>query len=165
MGSGMFRLYRNLGFGLLTALLIIVSIVVSLTYTYRNATPANMIFHKAIQYHLAIVFALMLLSIAFGFFLSYLSSYEIQRKEQASRNVLDTVLLFLNSEEKGILHFLVEKEGRATQAEISRLPEMNRVKAFRTVQKMVEKNLVDVDAHGKVRNVKLRESIYQLLNS
>ena len=158
-----FRLLRNVGFGLLTTLLVVTSTITFLTYHYRNATPANTLFHWAIQNHLIVVTILVILSVAFGFALSYLSGHELSKKERESKSVLDVVMLFLNADEKRILHYLVEQSGKATQAEISRLEGMDRVKAFRTVQKMTEKNLITVEAHGKVRKVQLKEGIYELL--
>lgn len=72
-------------------------------------------------------------------------------------------MLFLNKEEKEIIKYLVEKKGETTQAEISRLPGLNRVKAYRSVQKMQQKKLIEVVSHGKVRKIKLRKDILCIL--
>jgi len=77
--------------------------------------------------------------------------------------MLDMILVFLSKEEREIINFLVEKNGTSTQADISRLPGMNRVKAHRSMQKMQEKNLLDITAHGKVRNVALKQNIMNTL--
>ena len=40
---------------------------------------------------------------------------------------------------------------------------MNRVKAFRSLQKMKENNLIDVSAHGKIRKISLQKEILDTL--
>ena len=72
-------------------------------------------------------------------------------------------MLFLSREEREIVNFLVENKGITTQAEIARLPHMNRVKAHRSLQKMSQKQIIELIAHGKIRKVHLKENILQLL--
>lgn len=73
------------------------------------------------------------------------------------------LFLFLNNDEKEIINYLIQNKGTAGQADIARLPGMNRVKAFRSLQKMQEKNLIDITAHGKIREILLKENILNML--
>lgn len=149
---------RNTSFIMLAILLIMITFVAFATY---NAT--NGIFSFAAEYHTEIMAGLLVISIGFGFASSQFFYAELQRKKQDSKNILSVVLLFLNREEREIINFLVEKKGMTTQAEIARLPHMNRVKAHRSLQKMQEKQLIELIAHGKIRKVVLKENILHLL--
>jgi len=102
-------------------------------------------------------------SVAFGFFWSNTLYKEIEKKSKSTRSMLDVVLLFLGSDERKILHFLVENNGKTTQAEISRLDRMNKVKAYRSVKKMQEKQIIDIIPHGKVRKIQLKKNILNTL--
>ena len=74
------------------------------------------------------------------------------------------LLIFLNNDEREIINLLVKQNGTANQADISRLQGMNRVKAFRSLQKMQDKKLIDIISHGKVRRVTLKDNILHLLS-
>jgi uncharacterized membrane protein len=152
---------RNLSFALLTILLIAVTLIAFMTY--RPSENANKYLAYAVLHHTEIMAGLIGIALIFGFFFSQLFYSEIQRKRQDSKSILAVVLLFLNQEERSIINFLVQRKGMTTQAEIARLPHMNRVKAHRSLQKMQEKQLIALVAHGKVRKVQLKENILQLL--
>ena len=105
----------------------------------------------------------MFISVFFGFYTSKVLYSKLKKRTKTSKSILDVVLLFLGEDEKSIINFLVEKKGQTTQAEISRLSNMNRVKAHRSLQKLQVKQLIDIVSHGKVRKIKLKENIYDLL--
>jgi uncharacterized membrane protein len=155
------KFIRNLSFVLLTILLFVVTLIAFMTY--HPTENANKYLTYAVQHHTIIMAGLLGVALVFGFFFSQLFYAEIQRKSQDSKSILAVVLLFLNQEERAIVNFLVQNKGLTTQAEIARLPHMNRVKAHRSLQKMQEKQLIELVAHGKVRKVQLKENILQLL--
>ena len=157
------RLYKNIGFGILTILLILCTVIAILTYLGRDSNTTSHLFMLAIQHHLEIMVLLIVISITFGFVWSSIAIGEAEKQKKDNRKILEIVLLFLNNEEKQIIDFLIKQEGNTSQAEISRLPNMGRVKAYRSLRKMEEKRLVDIVSHGKVRKVSLKENIYQLL--
>lgn len=155
------RVIRNLSFSLLAILLIAVTVIAFMTYNADASGNEHLSF--AVRHHTGIMAGLLIVSILFGFFSSQFYYRELQRKKQDSKNILEVVLLFLNREEREIVNFLVEQKGITTQAEIARLPHMNRVKAHRSLQKMEEKQLIELVPHGKIRKVHLKENILQLL--
>jgi len=159
MAAFKLKMYKNIGFGVLTMLLIIVSTVAILTYMNRDHDNHNYLFTLAVQHHVEIMLALVIIATGFGFFWSAVSFSQIEKQKKDSKKILETVMLFLNREEKQIVNFLVEKKGATNQAEISRLPGMNRVKAYRSLQKMQEKRIIDIIPHGKIRRVVLKENI------
>lgn len=151
--------YKNSGLIILLILLILVTWILILTEQNRNRTNANAFLVFTIQNHLWIMAGLIIISVAFGFISSHILYSEIQKKKKHSRSILETVLLFLSREEKAIVNFLVDKNGATTQSEISRLPGMNRVKAFRSIQKMEQKRLLTITPHGKIRKIALKADI------
>ena len=126
-------------------------------------TNANPLFYYAAQNHLELLFIMIMISIILGFFISGLSFRALEKQRKNSENILQIVLMFLNKEEEEIIKHLVKTTGETTQAEISRLPGLNRVKAYRSLQKMQEKKLIMIKAHGKIRKVILREDVLDIL--
>lgn len=157
------KVLKNAGFALLAGIFVLVLSVAFIAYTNRNLTNANPILQYAIRHHLWIMVALIVMAVAFGFFWSNISYSEIVRKKKDTQNILAVMMQFLSTEERLIIDLLFKQGGTSTQQEVSRLPGMNRVKAFRSLQKMQEKALVHIDAHGKVRTVTLKENILRAL--
>ncbi|MBS3132825.1 hypothetical protein J4470_01690 [Candidatus Woesearchaeota archaeon] len=157
------RFYTKTGFVILSVLLLSVFWVAATVDANKNISNPNLIVNFAIQYHMVILIALILISVLYGFLWSSLSYHEIMKKKKTSKSILETVFLFLSPAEKGIIQFLMQKKGLITQAEISRLPGMNRVKAFRLLRNMRNKNLVEIIPHGKIRRVMLKENIMDTL--
>jgi len=106
---------------------------------------------------------MIILAIGYGFFLSWYLTKQIQQEETNTQSVLDVVLLFLSTEEKKVLLHLLENDGVSTQAEIARLEKYGAVKALRLVQKMTEKRLVKIVSRGKMREIRLRDEIFTVL--
>ncbi len=152
---------RNISFAVLTVLLVLVTVVVFMTY---NADPASRHYSSfAVRHHVELMGALLLVAIVFGFVSSKLFYAEIQKEKQETRNILGIVLLFLNQEERAIINLLVQNKGYTNQAEVARLPNMSRVKAHRSLQKMQEKQLIELVPHGKIRKVHLKQNILEML--
>lgn len=158
-----FRLFRNLGFIIFTIVFILVSWVTILTDAYTDETAANPFFAFAIENHMVIIIMMIIVAALFGFALAFFSSHEIEEREKTSKGALDLVKIFLGVEEKSIINHLVDEGGTTTQAAISRLPNMDKVKSYRTVHKMEAKGLVSIEAHGKVRKVILKQNILAML--
>ena len=157
------KIYKHGGFLLLTILLIITTFITLMIHLNKDFTNANFLITWAIENQLSILIFLIVISVAFGFGWSNISYREIKKTKMSSKSLLDTILLFLSGEEKEIVNLLVKQKGTTTQVEISRLAGMNRVKAYRSLQKMQEKNLVDITSHGKIRKVVLKASILNIL--
>ena len=158
------NLYRKVGFALMSLLLLVVAWVTTITHANRNISNPNPLIHFAIQNNIVIMVVLIVISVMYGFLLSSMSYYELRQKKKTTRSILQTVFLFLGKEERNIIEFLVANKGTTTQAEISRLPGMSRVKAYRSLQKMQDKNLIEIVSHGKVRKVTVKENIMDALN-
>lgn len=157
------KLYKYISFGfsaIIISLAIIIYVVVEI---HRNTTSKNPLIFWAVEKHLPITIGLIILSGFIGYVLSTVTYKQVTKTKKESRKLLELLFLFLNQEEKEIIDHLVQNNGVASQAEISRLPGMDRVKAYRSLQKMQEKNLIEITASGKVRKISLKEDILNLL--
>ena len=163
MENNKINLYKKLSLTFISVLILIVLIVSFVTYMHQNITSADPIIHWTVIHHFSITVVLILLSSILGYFLSFVTYSELRKNKIGSEKLLSIVLRFLQKEEKEIMNYLVKNDGEANQADIARLPSLNRVKAFRALQKMQEKNLLTVTAHGKLRRVTLSEEIIPLL--
>jgi hypothetical protein len=154
---------KHIGFAVLAILFLLVSIVTFVTDTSRHVTNKSATLAYLVNNHTLIMFFLIVIATGFGFFWSNLSYVELEKQKKGSKQILDIIIMFLNKEEKEIITYLVKEKGETNQAEIARLPGLNNVKAYRSVQKMQEKRLIEVQAHGKVRKVILKDNIYDIL--
>ena len=153
--------FKTFFFAIFTILVFVTFVVTILTYKYHHTNVP--VFNFAIKHHLSIMVVSIFVALAYGFFWSRFLSDKLKKSEIENKNMLDIVMKFLSREEKMVITLLVENNGKAKQSEISKLNNMGRVKALRTVQKMQEKNLVKVVPHGKQRIIELKENIFDLL--
>ena len=156
--------YKSFGFIVLTLLFVFMTLVSILTYVSRNVTSSNKIVQFAIQQHLWIMISVIFVSVGFGFFWASMLYKELETKSKVTRSMRDVVFLFLNDDERKIIDFLISSNGQTTQAELARLQGMNKVKVHRAVQKMEEKNILSVEAHGKVRKILMKENLIDALS-
>ena len=157
---GKYKKFEFIGF---LTLFIIVLLLTFLTYTNRDMQNASPLFVFAIQNHTLIMIIMIVISITFGYFWSVFLYKEIESSRKSTKGMLDVVMLFLSDDEKKILDFLVKQDGKTTQAEISRMQGMNKVKSFRAIQRMHDKQLIDIVPHGKVRAITLKEDVLDTL--
>ena len=157
------KLYKSISFGFLTIILGLAIIIYFVTYIHESMTSKNRFIFWVVENHLPITIGLILLSALIGYTLSTITYRQVTKTKKESHKLLEMLFLFLNNDEKEIINYLVQNGGAAGQADISRLPNMDRVKAFRSLQRMREKNLIDITEHGKIRKVFLKENILKML--
>jgi hypothetical protein len=73
-----------------------------------------------------------------------------------------TMLKFLNYNENRVIKKLIEKEGSILQSEISRMPNMGKVKAHRVLQDLETKGIIKKESYGKTNRVILDETIQKI---
>jgi len=156
-------LYKKISLVFLVIILSMASLVTFVTYLHKDMTSADPLVFWTVENHLIITISLIFISIALGYGVSTATYNELRKSKKASKNLLEVFFLFLNKDEREILNYLVKSNKTVNQADISRLPDMNRVKAFRSLQKMKENNLIDVSAHGKIRKISLKDNVFEML--
>lgn len=156
-------LYRKISLVFFFFIIGLLVLAYAVTFLHQNTTSKNPFIFWTVQNHLRITIGLILLSAILGYLPSAITYRHLAKTKKESQKLLDTVFLFLNPEEREVINHLVQQNGLSSQAEISRLPGMSRVKAFRSLKKMHEKNLLDIAVHGKIRKVALKENILRML--
>ncbi|MEM4257013.1 MAG: winged helix-turn-helix transcriptional regulator, partial [Candidatus Diapherotrites archaeon] len=74
---------------------------------------------------------------------------------------LNTLLKFLDKNDKEIIKLLIEKGGMTTQTEIAKINNMGRLRAHRIVRKLEEKGIIHIEKYGKINMVRLTEELKQ----
>jgi uncharacterized membrane protein len=159
--AGKGKSLRDKGFLALGAVLLAFMVFAFLTYAAGPASHPVVAY--AVNHHAEIMAALVVVAVAFGFALAQRFYRAYEKEREGSQDILRIALLFLSTEEKAIVQHLVTNGGSTNQAEIARLPGMNRVKAHRSLQKMQERRLIELIPHGKMRKVRLKETLRELL--
>ena len=157
------RLYKYISFGFLAIIIGLAILIYLVVYIHQNVTSKNPIIFWMVENHLSITIILIIFSGFIGYLSSTLTYKQVITTKKESKKLLEMIFLFLNNDEKEIINCLVQNNGAIGQAEISRLPNMNRVKAFRSLQKMQEKNIISIATHGKIRKVLLKDNILNIL--
>lgn len=70
-----------------------------------------------------------------------------------------TLLKFLNYNENRVMKTLLEHNGTVNQSEISRLPNMGKVKASRILRDMKQKEIITIESHGKINKIHLSDDL------
>lgn len=159
--AGKGKSLRDKGFLALGAVLLVFMVFAFLTYT--TGPVANPVIAYAVHHHVEIMAVLVIAAVAFGFALAQRFYRAYEKEREGSQDILGIVLLFLSAEEKAIIQHLVERGGTTNQAEVARLPGMNRVKAHRSLQKMQEKRIIELVPHGKIRRIHLKDNLRDML--
>ena len=155
--------YKEVGLGVFAGLMIIAAFLALISYLNFNFPTDNPLILFAVEHHGWIMFAGMVVAVLFGYFWSLVLYKEIEKEEKKTQNVLDIVNVFLGEDEKMIIKFLLDSNGKTTQSEITRLNGMNKVKAYRSLQKLQKKGIVLIRPHGKVRYIMLKEELKGIL--
>lgn len=88
------------------------------------------------------------------------SADEKPSKSDDLKNQYQKILLkFLNYNENRVMKTLIENGGSILQSEISRLPNMGKVKAHRTLNDMKTKGLIDLEPYGKTNKISLSNDV------
>ncbi|MFO8077608.1 MAG: hypothetical protein R6U21_03065 [Thermoplasmatota archaeon] len=73
-----------------------------------------------------------------------------------------SLLRFLNYNENRVMKKLLEYNGTVLQSEISRMPNMGKVKASRTLRDMKTKKIITVESYGKTNKIHLSEELQSI---
>ena len=84
---------------------------------------------------------------------------ETKNVEKSCKTV---ILKFLNYNENKVLKKLIEHNGNVLQSEISRLPNMGKVKAHRVLKDMEIKGIISIEKYGKTNRITLSEDVKKL---
>jgi uncharacterized membrane protein len=161
MRNKKFTWYKNAGFIIWCSIFVIALGVAIVTYNPSNVIQGSLLWY-AVQYHLTIMLVTILIALVFGFVWSSLIFRELEEKKTLSKGFLDVIFQFLDRDEREAIDFLLKKGGVAVQADLSRALG-SRLRAHRAAKELEGKKLIDVVAYGKVRELRLKENVIDLL--
>ncbi len=98
-------------------------------------------------------------SILIGAGVYYFMSQKVENKEESLKKNSSLILNLLNRDERKVIEKLIAGKGQALQAEITRLPEMSKVKSHRIVKRLHQRGVIKIERYGKTNIVKLNEDI------
>jgi uncharacterized membrane protein len=148
-----------LGIGIIIGFAMLVSVLVFSYTTVMQGGQLNPISSFIMSHHVEFMIVSSFLGIVVGAGVYYLLKEEVAQKSAAVDTSVNLLMKFLSEDEREILVLLSEKEGMTTQAEISKLPGMTRLKAHRLVDKMEKKGLIFVEKYGKVNMIRLVDEL------
>ncbi|MFH1786534.1 MAG: hypothetical protein ABH829_02740 [archaeon] len=104
-----------------------------------------------------------LLGVFVGVLVYYVTSEKIVEKEHQIEKNTKIILNFLGPEEKKIVHTLLANGGSINQYELTRLPDLNKVKTHRILQKLEQKGVITKQHLGKINKIALHKELYEVL--
>jgi len=148
-----------LGIAIIIGFVVLVGVLTFSYTTVMQGGQLNSISALIMEHHVEFMLLTSFLGILVGAGVYYLLKEEVAQKETDAVNSTMLLLKFLSEEEREIIILLSEKDGMTTQAEISKLPGMTRLKAHRLVDKMEKKGLIFVEKYGKVNMIRLVDEL------
>jgi uncharacterized membrane protein len=102
---------------------------------------------------------LVTLAIMIGAGAYYFMSQKIESKQENLKKNTSVILKLMNADEKKLIEILVNNNGKALQAQLTRLPGMNKVKSHRIVKKLIERGVIKIEKYGKTNFITLNDEI------
>ena len=98
-----------------------------------------------------------------GVVVYYVMSDKVMHQDTQLRKNTKIILNFLNPEERKVIDILLENEGKVQQYELSRLPDLNKVKTHRILLKLERKGVIKKEKLGKINKIILNRELYEVL--
>ena len=99
-----------------------------------------------------------------GTLVFYIMSNKVVQKDQKLKSNTKIILNFLTASEKKIIETLLDNNGKIPQYELSRLPNLNKVKTHRILLNLEQKNIIHKEKLGKINKIVLDKELYDVLN-
>lgn len=93
----------------------------------------------------------------------YFLSKNIEERRKKFNKNKKQLLKFLEQEEQQIIEILIQNKGETTQTNITQKLNLNRVKVFRTIEKLENKKMITKEKKGKINNIKLTKELQEIL--
>ena len=116
------------------------------------------------RFHFELMIAVSFLGILVGAAMYFLMQEQAQLKAREATGNAQLLLSFLNSDERAVVELLLKSEGHTTQAQVSKLDDMTRLRAHRVVLRLVDKKIIRVEKMGKTNQLWLAKSIFEALS-
>ena len=98
-----------------------------------------------------------------GTLVYYIMSDKVIQQEHTLKNNTKIILNFLTGSEKKVIETLLENGGKVQQYELSRLPNLNKVKTHRILLNLEQKRIIHKEKLGKINKIVLDKELYDVL--
>jgi uncharacterized membrane protein len=98
-----------------------------------------------------------LATIFIGSLVYYLTSIKIENQKQTISRNTSLVLSFLDANEKEFLEEILKNKGEVLQSELTK--KFGKLKSHRTIKKMKQQGVIDVENGSKTNKIKLKEEL------
>lgn len=115
------------------------------------------------RYLAELVPVFVIIGIVIGALVFFFMSSRLENKEKNLKNISELLVQFLAKDEKLVVKKLLDNDGKALQAEISRIDGIGKLKSHRIVQRLVDRGVIEVEKFGKTNIIKLVPSIKEAL--
>lgn len=118
---------------------------------------------QRVQLLTGLVPVFILAGIIIGAVLFFFMSSKIESQKKDMKKITETLVQFLNKEEKTIVQKLLENQGKVFQSEISRIEGIGKLKSHRIMQRLSDRGVIEIEKHGKTNIIKLSKNIREVL--
>jgi uncharacterized membrane protein len=108
-------------------------------------------------YDLVPVFVL--IGIIIGASVFFFMSTKLDNKKEELEKTTKALIQFLNKDERRVVEKIISEQGKVLQSEITRMEGLGKVKSHRILQRLSDRGVIEIEAHGKTNIVKLTKAI------
>lgn len=98
-----------------------------------------------------------------GILVFYIMSDKVVQQGQTLKSNTKIILNFLTPPERKMIEILLENDGKVQQYELSRLPDLNKVKTHRILLNLEQKKIIHKEKLGKINKIVLDKELYDAL--
>lgn len=84
-------------------------------------------------------------------------------QDTSEKNTKSILLKFLDYGENQVMKKLIENKGIVLQSEISRMPNMGKVRAHRVISELKKKDIITIEKYGKTNRIYLKDEIKKIM--
>ena len=104
-----------------------------------------------------------LIGIIIGAAVFFFMTSKLEDKKRDAEKIAQTLIQFLNKDEKLVVQKILENDGKAFQSEISRIEGIGKLKSHRIIQRLSDRQVIEIEKHGKTNIIKLSKNIKEVL--
>lgn len=104
-----------------------------------------------------------LIGIVVGALVFFFMTTKLEDKKKDIEKITQTLIQFLNKDEKLVVQKILENKGHALQSEISRIEGIGKLKSHRILQRLSDRGVIQSESYGKTNQIKLAKNIQEVL--
>ncbi|MDD5147915.1 MAG: super-infection exclusion protein B [Candidatus ainarchaeum sp.] len=151
------------------ALICVIAIIAYLPPLIISANPDTCTVNGICQHEqrlnllIDLVPVFILAGIVLGAVIFFFMSAKLDNKQKDIQKATETLVQFLNRDEKTVVRKILENNGRVFQSEISRIEGIGKLKSHRILQRLSDRKVIEIEKHGKTNIIKLAKNIQEFL--